>query len=270
MDKAVDARVVHMPSGVCRGVRAKGSERYLSRNISKDGRRSGRLVAQAEETVAADCGEPEPLYSRMQERFNTISHVLGVILGVFALGWLLKAVSLDPLPNKMVAAVVYCVSLVVLYAMSATYHMLPQGRAKRAFRVADHCTIYLLIAGCYTPVCLTLLWDSPMGLPILLIEWGLAALGIILNALRMRALSVKVFSMVSYLVMGWMVMFVPFPLLLNAGVNWLVWLLVGGVLYTVGIVFYVLGKWHPRMHCVWHLFVLFGSAFQLAGFVQLF
>lgn len=95
MDKAVEARVAHMPNGVCRGVRAKGSERYLSRNTSKDGRRSGRLVAQAEGTVAVACSDSEPLYSRMQERFNTISHVLGVILGVFALGWLLKAVSLE-------------------------------------------------------------------------------------------------------------------------------------------------------------------------------
>lgn len=269
MDESAGVRVMNMPNSVCGAVPSMVSEGGSSVCVPKDVPGSGGLVIRAGDEVAS-CVEPAPLYSRAQEWFNGVTHALGVILGVFALGWLLKAVSLDPAPNKVVAATVYCLSLIMLYAMSATYHVLPQGRAKRMFRVMDHCTIYLLIAGCYTPVCLTLLWGSPMGLAVLLIEWGLAALGIILNALRMHALPVKVFSMISYLVMGWMVVFVPLPLLLSVGSGWLVWLLVGGVLYTLGVVFYALGKPYPRMHCVWHLFVLFGSACQLMGFVQLF
>ncbi|MGN0817745.1 MAG: hemolysin III family protein, partial [Candidatus Coproplasma sp.] len=132
-----------------------------------------------------------------------------------------------------------------------------------------HCTIFLLIAGCYTPFCLIPLWGTTMGTVILAVEWGLAVLGITFNAINMHWKAVKILSQISYVVMGWMI--IPAVPLLLSTVSFpcFMWLLAGGIAYTVGIIFFALGKKKKYMHSVWHLFVLLGTIFQFISIVGL-
>lgn len=211
----------------------------------------------------------QPLYGRGEEIFNAVSHIVGGGLGVLFCIIALAIASLRPTANKFVAVAVYSFSLVTLYTMSALYHFLPQGRAKRVFRIFDHCTIFLLIAGCYTPFCLIPLWGTPIGTVILAVEWGLALLGITFNAINMHWKAVKILSQISYVVMGWMIIPAVPTLLHVVPLSCFLWLLAGGIAYTVGILFFALGRKKKYMHSVWHLFVLAGTVFQFVSILYL-
>ena len=212
---------------------------------------------------------PEPMYGRGEDLFNAVSHIVGGALGVAFCIALCIVASYDPTVNKFVAAGVYSFSIVVLYTMSALYHFFPQGRVKRVFRIFDHCTIFLLIAGCYTPFCLLTFWGSPWGYAILAVEWGLAVLGITFNAINMRWKAVKVLSMIAYVVMGWMIIPAVPLLLKSVSLACFAWLLAGGLAYTIGIIFFALGKNRKYMHCIWHIFVLAGSICQFVSVLML-
>ncbi len=211
-----------------------------------------------------------PDYYKDEELFNAISHLLGAALAFSAFVWsLVTLVMMGVSPNEFAGILIYCTTLIVLYTASGAYHLAPACNAKRVLRVMDHCTIYLLIAGCYTPVALIAFWGHPIAPVILAAEWGIAFLGIILNVIDMNATPVKVFSMISYLIMGWMVVVVPSDFLLDVGQGWLGWILAGGLAYTFGIIFYALGSKIHYMHCIWHVFVLAGSILQFVGFIQM-
>ena len=211
----------------------------------------------------------EPVYGRGEELFNAVSHIVGGGLGA-AFGIVLFVVaSLSPSVDKYVSAGVYTFSVIALYTMSALYHFLPQGRAKRVFRVFDHCTIFLLIAGCYTPFCLIALRGTAWGCVILAVEWGLAVPGIALNAVFMRRKAVKALSMAAYVVMGWMIIPAVPALLAAVSPACFACLLAGGLAYTVGIAFFALGKRRAYMHAVWHLFVLAGTSCQFVSVLLL-
>lgn len=212
---------------------------------------------------------PEPMYGRGEDLFNAVSHIVGGALGVAFCIALCIVASYDPTVNKFVAAGIYSFSIVVLYTMSALYHFFPQGRAKRVFRIFDHCTIFLLIAGCYTPFCLLTFWGSAWGYAILAVEWGLAVLGITFNAINMRWKAVKVLSMIAYVVMGWMIIPAVPLLLKSVSLACFAWLLAGGLAYTIGIIFFALGKNRKYMHCIWHIFVLAGSICQFVSVLML-
>ena len=212
---------------------------------------------------------PEPMYGRGEDLFNAVSHIVGGALGVAFCIALCIVASYDPTVNKFVAAGVYSFSIVVLYTMSALYHFFPQGRVKRVFRIFDHCTIFLLIAGCYTPFCLLTFWGSAWGYAILAVEWGLAVLGITFNAINMRWKAVKVLSMIAYVVMGWMIIPAVPLLLKSVSLACFAWLLAGGLAYTIGIIFFALGKNRKYMHCIWHIFVLAGSICQFVSVLML-
>ena len=212
---------------------------------------------------------PEPMYGRGEDLFNAVSHIVGGALGVAFCIALCIVASYDPTVNKFVAAGIYSFSIVVLYTMSALYHFFPQGRAKRVFRIFDHCTIFLLIAGCYTPFCLLTFWGSAWGYAILAVEWGLAVLGITFNAINMRWKAVKVLSMIAYVVMGWMIIPAVPLLLKSVSLACFAWLLAGGLAYTIGIIFFALGKNRKCMHCIWHIFVLAGSICQFVSVLML-
>lgn len=212
---------------------------------------------------------PEPMYGRGEDLFNAVSHIVGGALGVAFCIALCIVASYNPTVNKFVSAGVYSFSIVVLYTMSALYHFFPQGRAKRVFRIFDHCTIFLLIAGCYTPFCLLAFWGSAWGYVILAVEWGLAVLGITFNAINMRRKAVKVLSMIAYVVMGWMIIPAVPLLLKSVSLACFAWLLAGGLAYTIGIIFFALGKNRKYMHCIWHIFVLAGSICQFVSVLML-
>lgn len=190
------------------------------------------------------------------EKFNAVTHVVGAVLALAGGIVLVVLAAIDGDPWKVVGVAIYGVTLVVLYSFSTLYHSL-QGRAKNVLRELDHQSIYLLIAGSYTPFCLVTL-RGPWGWSLLGIVWGLAALGS-LQELRPKN-EARVLSVVIYLLMGWVALIALFPLLQVLGPAGFAWLAAGGLFYTVGIVFYALDSRVTHAHGVWHLFVLAGSA----------
>lgn len=207
-----------------------------------------------------------PDYTKGEEIFSAVSHIVGGDFGVIAL--LLCTIfsvlkGMDGL--SIFCLVLYGVSIIVLYTMSALYHFLRRNRAKKVFRVFDHCTIYLLIAGTYTPICGIVLRDSIWGIIILAIVWGGAIIGITFNAINMQWKAVKIISMILYVVMGWIIIAAIHPLLEAWNLPGFLWTLSGGIAYTIGVVFYAFGKKRRYIHSIWHLFVLLGTIFQFVA-----
>lgn len=210
-----------------------------------------------------------PAYGKGEDLFNAISHLAGVLLGLFAFGWFLSAACENPSAPTIAGVSIYSFSLIALYGVSGTYHLLRPGDAKRVMRVMDHCTIYLLIAGCYTPILLIAFWSSWWAPIMLATEWGIAVVGIVINAIDMTSKRVKTISLISYVVMGWMIVLIPFDQLTSMGTVWFYWVLAGGIAYMLGMIFYGVGSKVRYMHCIWHIFVLAGSILQFIGFVQM-
>ncbi len=206
-------------------------------------------------------------YTKGEEIFNAVSHIAGGGLGLIF--WIVLAVFSYPDPAALVAVSLFGFGAVTLYTMSALYHFLPDGKAKGVFRIFDHCTIFLLIAGTYSPFCLIALGGTTAGWIVFGLQWGCAAVGITMNAVAMNNKIVKAVSMVLYVVTGWMALAV-FPQLFAAVPAASLWLLVaGGIAYTVGIVFFALGKKLRWFHPVWHLFDIAGTALQFVSILLL-
>ena len=196
-------------------------------------------------------------YTKGEEIFNAVSHIVGGAIGLAA--WIVALFYARPDIAAMTAVSVFGLSIIILYTMSALYHFLPLGGGKAVFRIFDHCTIFILIAGTYTPYCVIALGATPFGLPILIAEWAMAVLGIVGNAIAMNNIVIKSLSMVLYFFMGWLILiaFKPLVAALSVASFWL--LLAGGIAYTAGIVFYALGKKVKYFHSIWHLFDLLGT-----------
>ena len=190
------------------------------------------------------------------EKFNALTHVVGSVLALAGTVVLVVLAALSGEPWKVVGVTIYGVTLVSLYSISGLYHSV-RGRPKNVLRALDHQSIYLLIAGSYTPFCLVTL-RGPWGWSLFGIVWGLAVLGG-LQELRARA-GARILSVVIYLLMGWVAVAALVPLLHALGPAGFAWLAAGGLFYTVGIVFYAFDKRIAYFHGVWHLFVLAGSA----------
>ena len=190
------------------------------------------------------------------EKFNALTHLVGAVLALAGTVVLIVLAALDGDPWKVVSVSIYSVTLVLLYSVSAAYHSL-RGRAKNVLRKLDHHSIYLLIAGTYTPFCLVTL-RGPWGWSLLGVVWGLAVLGI-LQELRSNG-GARIRSVVIYVVMGWVALAALVPLLEALGSAGFAWLVAGGLSYTIGIVFYALDTRIKHAHGVWHLFVIAGSA----------
>ncbi|HZK20586.1 MAG TPA: hemolysin III family protein [Treponemataceae bacterium] len=201
-------------------------------------------------------------YTNGEEIFNAISHGIGAGLAIAATVLLIiKAVLYAPEALRVYYITgwsLFGVSLIVLYVMSTLYHALTPETAKKVFAIFDHASIYFLIAGTYTPFCLTTLHGT-FGWVLFGIIWGLAIIGITLYAIfgkRLRAASA-----VTYILMGWLIIIAIKPLVAALPKISLIYLAIGGIAYTVGVIFYAKKdiKW---MHSIWHLFVLAGSIFH--------
>jgi len=191
-----------------------------------------------------------------EEVVNSGTHGLGALLSLLGLGGLLAIASRAEGARPLLSALIYGGSLVLLYSASTFYHAARGPRLKPVLKFLDHAAIYLLIAGTYTPFCLVTLW-GPWGWTLLGIVWTLAALGILLKVKYIGRF--KVGSVVMYVAMGWLAV-VALGQVWQALPGVGLWLVVaGGLSYTVGIVFYALGRSVRFMHSVWHLFVLAGS-----------
>ncbi|WP_417705600.1 PAQR family membrane homeostasis protein TrhA [Pseudomonas sp.] len=189
------------------------------------------------------------------EKFNAWSHLIGAVLAAIGAVWLLALASATGDVWKIVAVAIYGVTLVLLYSISTLYHSL-RGPAKRVMQKLDHLSIYLLIAGSYTPFCLITL-RGPWGWSLFGIVWGLALIGM-LQEIKPRS-EARVLSLIIYAVMGWIVLVAVKPLIAALGMTGFTWLAAGGVLYTVGIIFFAYDSRFRHWHGIWHLFVMAGS-----------
>ncbi len=204
-----------------------------------------------------------PKYTKGEEIFNMTSHIVGGALGVVALVLCVVFAAIHGNGYGVVSGAIYGVTMVILYTMSSIYHGLnPKRKAKKVFQVLDHCSIYLLIAGSYTPFALCTLreYSTALGWTIFGVIWFVAILGIVLNSIDIKKF--RVFSMICYLVMGWCIVFKINLLPQLLGTAGFVLLLLGGLAYTVGAILYGLGKKHKYMHSIFHLFILLGSLLQ--------
>lgn len=190
------------------------------------------------------------------ERFNSLTHLVGAGLALVGATWLVVQAALAGDPWKIVSFSIYGAMLVALYVASTLYHSV-RGRAKAVLQKFDHCSIYLLIAGSYTPFALVSLRASG-GWTLLAAVWALALIGIVQEIWLARG--ARVLSLVIYVVMGWLALLVVSPLMHALTATGFAWLAAGGVLYSVGIVFYVADRRVRHSHGVWHLFVLAGSS----------
>jgi hemolysin III len=197
------------------------------------------------------------------ERLNAWTHLFGAVAAFVGGVWLIVLASLDGSPWKIVSMAIYAFTLLVLYSASTVYHSV-SGRKKAIMQKVDHFSIYLLIAGSYTPFCLVTL-RGPWGWTLFGIVWGLALIGI-LQEIKPRS-EARILSIVIYAVMGWIVLVAVKPLLAALGGAGFAWLASGGVLYTVGIIFFALDDRLRHAHGIWHLFVIAGS---LLHFVAIF
>lgn len=205
---------------------------------------------------------PLPTYTKGEEIFNMVSHIVGGGLGVVALVLCVVFAALHRNAWGVVGCSIYGVSLIALYTMSSVYHGLHIGKAKRVMRVLDHCTIYFLIGGTYTPIlfCAIRPVSAFWAWTIFGIVWGLAAMATTLTAIDMKKYSVL--SMVCYIGMGWSILLAAKTAIEAIPLPGLILLLAGGVSYTVGAIFYGFGKKHKYIHSVFHLFVVLGSILQ--------
>lgn len=194
-----------------------------------------------------------------EEVANAITHGIGFLLAVAALVVGIVFAAIHNSPKVITAVAIYGASLCLLYLSSTLYHALPPGsRAKRVFHIFDHSSIYLLIAGSYTPIVLGATAPA-LGWTVFGIVWGMATLGIVMKAFFTGRF--KAFSNFTYLAMGWMIVFALKPLWHSLGAKGFALLAAGGLCYSIGWIFYIVRSF-KFAHAIWHLFVIAGSVFH--------
>ncbi|MFP3926729.1 PAQR family membrane homeostasis protein TrhA [Pseudomonas sp. W5-36] len=198
------------------------------------------------------------------EKFNAWTHLVGAILATIGAVWMLVVATMAGDIWKIISVAVYGVALVMLYSASTVYHSV-RGRAKVIMQKVDHFSIYLLIAGSYTPFCLVTLHGA-WGWTLFGIVWALAIIGI-LQEIKPRS-DARVMSIVIYAVMGWIVLVAVKPLIAALGMAGFVCLALGGVFYTVGIIFFAFDTKVRHFHGVWHLFVIAGSLLHFVAIMR--
>ena len=195
--------------------------------------------------------------SREEEIANSISHGSGLIAALVAAPFLIQHAVRHGEAGFIVGASIFAATTVLLYLASTLYHALPFGRAKRVFRLIEHSAIFLLIAGTYTPFTLGVLRGA-WGWTLLGLVWSLAVAGVTLKALNRMSHPILTTSL--YLLMGWLIVIAVNPLSSRIPASGLLWLIAGGLAYTVGVVFFAFDSRLRYGHCIWHLFVMAGTA----------
>ena len=202
-----------------------------------------------------------PDYTKGEEIFNMVSHIVGGAVGITALTLCVIFAALHGNVYGVVGSAIYGAAMIILYSCSSIYHGLkPHLTAKKVFQVIDHCSIFILIAGTYTPICLSTLraHSTWMGWTLFGIIWGAAAIGITFNSIDIKYY--RKFSAICYLAMGWCIVFAWKPVAAAGGTALLIW---GGISYTIGALFYYFLKKKRYMHSVFHLFVVAGSILHM-------
>lgn len=196
-------------------------------------------------------------YSVKEELANTLTHALGMVLSIVGLVLLLSKASAHNADTLTITSMsIYGGSMIVLFLASTLYHAIPYQKAKRSLKTFDHCAIYLLIAGSYTPFLLVSL-RTPLAISLMVVIWSIALFGIIMKMAFVYRF--KRLSLATYLIMGWLSLIVIYQLAMNLSIGGLTLLAAGGVIYSLGVIFYV-AKRIPYNHAIWHGFVLAGCA----------
>ena len=208
------------------------------------------------------CDRVLPSYTRGEEQMNTVTHIVGGVMGVVALTLCIIRSALRDNVWGIVASAIYGASMIAMFTISSVYHGMKPGMSKKVMQVIDHCTIYFLIAGSYTVIVLSALRPEypVLAWGMFSFEWALALIAATLTAIDLKKYAV--FSMICYIGMGWAV--IPFwrpvmEVLTKPGFLLLLW---GGIAYTVGSILYGLGKNHKWMHGIFHIFVDLGAMLQ--------
>ena len=206
-----------------------------------------------------------PDYTKGEERFHMVSHIVGGAFGVLALILCVARSIHHHSTWGVVSSCIYGASIILLYCMSCIYHGLKPVMAKKVFQVLDHCTIYYLIAGTYTPVLLCAMRPAfpAWAWVIFGVVWGCAMAATVFTAIDLKKYAKL--SMTSYLLMGWCIVLALKPTLASVPLWALLWILFGGIAYTVGAVLYGLGKKKRWMHAAFHVFVVLGTVLQFVG-----
>lgn len=197
-------------------------------------------------------------YTLGEEIFNSVSHGVGAGLSVAGTVVLIVAAAIHTNAWGVVSSCIYGATLIILYTMSTLYHSLTNEKAKSFFRIMDHNTIFLLIAGTYTPITLYFL-GGVTGWVLFSVVWGATVFGIIINSVNLE--KARIPSIFCYISMGWVIIFAIKPLVASMSPVSLIFLIIGGILYTFGIIFYAVKKIR-YFHSVWHLFTIAGSVFH--------
>ncbi len=199
-----------------------------------------------------------------EEFANSISHGLGLILSIIGFVFLIKTNNYSD-PWRVVSYIIYGSSLIILYSLSTIYHSLTNSRLKAVFRRLDHSAIYILIAGTYTPIILIAL-RSTWVIFLLPIVWAMAIIGVYMKLKYIHRF--EKLSIWFYIFMGWMSLVTLKPLIITLPTVSLLWIIIGGVSYTSGILFFIWSRL-PYQHAIWHIFVLFGSIAHYVGILYI-
>ncbi len=202
-----------------------------------------------------------PNYTKGEEITNMVTHIVGGVLGIAALTLCVIFAAISKNGYSIAGAIVFGISMILLYTTSSIYHGLSpkKATAKKIFQVIDHCTIFVLIAGTYTPILLSgIRTHSPvLAWSLFGVIWGVAILGIVLNGIDLK--KYKKFSMSCYLLMGWCILIASNNIIQMIGFKAVILLVLGGVAYTIGAVLYAIGSKKKYFHSVFHVFVNIGS-----------
>lgn len=209
-----------------------------------------------------------PTYTKGEEIFNMVTHIVGGSFGIIGMIVCLVLSIIHKNGYAIVGSIIYGISMIFLYTMSSIYHGLhPNLKAKKVMQVMDHCTIYVLIAGTYTPILLSSIRqvDPIIAWVIFAIVWILAIIGIVFTAIDLK--QYKVFSMICYIVMGWLIIFRMDLLIKAIGIPGMLLILAGGIVYTLGTILYGIGRTKKYMHSMFHLCVILATLLQLLAII---
>lgn len=205
-----------------------------------------------------------PDYTRGEEIFNMVSHITGGALGIVVCALCVIKSFINGDAYQVTGSFIYGFAMVILYTVSSVYHGLTNETAKKVMQIIDHCSVFILISGTYTPIALTSLreYNTALGWSVFGVVWGISALGITLNAIDLK--KYNVFSIICYLAQGWCIILTGKTALHAIGTQGFMWLLAGGIAYTIGAVLYgIAGRGNHRyMHSIFHIFVVLGSFLQ--------
>ena len=209
-----------------------------------------------------------PVYTKGEEIFNMVTHIVGGSIGIIGMIICLVIAIIHKNAYSIIGSIIYGISMIFLFTMSSIYHGLnPKRKAKKVMQILDHCTIFVLIAGTYTPILLNAIRkvDPALAWIIFAIVWVLAIIGIVLNAIDLKQF--RVFSMICYLVMGWIIIFRMDILIKSITLTGAMLILAGGIVYSIGTILYGIGRKKKYMHSIFHLCVDVATLLQLIAII---